>query len=292
MEFVNLSKKKLRYYFLRFFITIITLFILGTLQSQNNRQIPDDFCISGEENQLFESINIFLTENGKKPLQLSKSLSYVAKTHIADLKQNNPDTSICNLSSWSNNGEWTACCYNSYVPNPDCMWDKPKELTSFQYRGYELALYFEEEFNTDTIMQLLYSSNRVLDMLLTKGEYSAKKWVCMGIGINENYTSIWFAQRTDKNGTPGVCDNTVITEGEVVVVSKPKYYIIASSFTKLKDAREALKRLKQNGFEDAGILKSGINIRVYLNELESLKEAMYFKQKLPYTYNDAWILKE
>ncbi len=34
------------------------------------------------------------------------------------------------------------------------------------------------------------------------------------------------------------------------------------------------------------------SLRVYLKELETLKEAMYFKQKLPYTYNDAWILKD
>lgn len=292
MEFVNLYKKKLRNHFLRFFITIITLFILGTLQSQNNKQIPDDFCISGVENQLFESINIFLTENGKKPLQLSKSLSYVAKVHINDLQQNHPDTSICMLSSWSDKGEWTPCCYNAYVHDPDCMWDKPKELTNFKYRGYEIALFFEEEFNADTVMQLLYSSNRVLDMLLTKGDYLSKKWVCMGIGINDNYTSIWLAQRSDKDGRPELCDNSEKTETNIVTFGKPKYYIIASSFIKLKDAKEALKRLKQNGFDNAGILKSGNNIRVYLKELESLKEAMYFKQKLPYTYNDAWIFKE
>lgn len=292
MEFVNLSKKKLNNYFLKFFITISVLLILGTIKGQNNNKVPDDFCISGVENQLFERINIFLTENGKKPLELSKSLSYVAKTHVNDLEQNHPDTSVCNLSSWSDKGTWTACCYNPYVPNPDCMWDKPKELTSFQYRGYELALYFEEEFNTDTIMQLLYSSNQVLDMLLTKGDYSSKKWICIGLGINDNYTSIWFAQRTDKAGEPDICDTLVNTEEEIIFEGKPKYYIIVSSFTKQKDAREALKRLKQNGFNDAGILKSGTNIRVYLKELESLKEAMYFKQKLPYTYNDAWIFKE
>lgn len=292
MEFVNLYKKKLKNYFRIFFITIFTLCILGTLQSQNYKQIPDDFCISGMEKQLFESINIFLVENGKRTLELSKSLSYVAKTHINDLQQNHPDTSICMLSSWSDKGDWTPCCYNAYVHDPDCMWDKPKELTNFKYRGYEIALFFEEEFNADTVMQLLYSSNSVLDMLLTKGDYLSKKWVSMGIGINENYTSIWFAQRNDKDGRPKLCDNSEKTEAKIVSNGKPKYYIIASSFIKLKDAKEALKRLKQNGFDNAGIIKSGSNIRVYLKELESLKEAMYFKQKLPYTYNDAWILKE
>ncbi len=276
----------------QFLVILFFLSVVGSLSAQTDKTIPSEFCISAEDNKLYESINLFLIENGQKELSLSKSLSYVANLHITDLIQNHPDTSICNLSSWSNNGNWTSCCYQKYVPNQDCMWDKPKELTNFKYRGYELALFFEEEFNSDTVMQLLLSSNAVIDMLLTKGYYSKKKWVCMGLAINKEYASIWFAQRADNAGKPDICENTTASTNEIITESKTKYYIIASSFSKMKDAKEALKRLKQNGFDNAGVLKSGENIRVYLNELESLKEAMYFKQNLPYTYNDAWIFKE
>ncbi len=276
----------------QFLVILFFLSVVGSLSAQTDKTIPSEFCISAEDNKLYESINLFLIENGQKELSLSKSLSYVANLHITDLLQNHPDTSICNLSSWSDKGEWTACCYNKYVPNQDCMWDKPKELTNFKYRGYELALFFEEDFTSDTVMQLLLSSNAVIDMLLTKGDYSKKKWVCMGLAINKEYASIWFAQRADNAGKPDICENTTASTNEIITESKTKYYIIASSFGKMKDAKEALKRLKQNGFDNAGVLKSGENIRVYLNELESLKEAMYFKQNLPYTYNDAWIFKE
>ncbi len=276
----------------QFLVILFFLSVVGSLSAQTDKTIPSEFCISAEDNKLYESINLFLIENGQKELSLSKSLSYVANLHITDLLQNHPDTSICNLSSWSDKGEWTACCYNKYVPNQDCMWDKPKELTNFKYRGYELALFFEEDFTSDTVMQLLLSSNAVIDMLLTKGDYSKKKWVCMGLAINKEYASIWFAQRADNAGKPDICENTTASTNEIITENKTKYYIIASSFSKMKDAKEALKRLKQNGFDNAGVLKSGENIRVYLNELESLKEAMYFKQNLPYTYNDAWIFKE
>jgi hypothetical protein len=275
---------------------IVIIFSATSIFGQKNNKIPKEFCISNDEHQLFENINVFLAENGKKKLSLSKSLSFVAKTHINDLQINHPDTSICNLSSWSDNGNWTSCCYNSYVPNPDCMWNKPKELTNFKYRGYEMVLFFEDEFNPDSIMQLLYSSNNALAMLLAKDDYSSKKWICMGVGINENYTSIWMAQRADNAGTPDVCKNSekAIAETNEKPANKEaaKFYIISASFTNNKDAKEAIKRLKQNGFSDAGILKSGTNLRVYLKQLPSLKEAMHFKQNLPYTYNDAWILKE
>lgn len=279
-------------YILKIIIAIIILLPLTSLFGQNNNKIPNDFCISNTENQLFNSINQLLIENGGKELSLSKSLSYVAKLHINDLSENHPDTSICNLSSWSDKGDWTACCYNSYVPNSECMWNKPKELTNFRYRGYEMALYFEEEYNSDSIMQLLYSSKKALAMLLTKDDYSSKKWICMGIGINENYTSIWLAQRADNAGKPKICDNNKKETIEIVDTKESKYYVITASFIAMKDAKESVKRLKQNGFKNAGILKSNTNLRVYLKELKTLKEAMYFKQKLPYTYNDAWILKE
>lgn len=275
-----------------FVLLIIVFFVWEGLSAQTTNKIPDDFCISADDNKLLESINQFLVENGKKDLDYSISLSYVAKLHVNDLLQNHPDTSVCNLSSWSNKGEWTDCCYQKYVPNQDCMWEKPKELTSFKYRGYEMAFYFEEDFNSDTVMQLLLSSNAAIDMLLTKGDYSKKNWVCMGVALNNKYASIWFAQRADNAGKPKLCDNSKVNKKENAADSNTIYYIVVSSFTEMKDAKEALKRLTQNGFDKAGILKMGVNYRVYLNKLEQLKEAMYFKQKLPYTYNDAWILKE
>ena len=275
-----------------FILAFVFVILWGNLFSQSDKKISKDFCISNAEYQLYERLNEFLVENGNKSLTLSKSLSFVAKTHVNDLIINHPDTSICNLSSWSDKGNWNPCCYNKYVLDQDCMWNKPKELTNFRYRGYELAIFFEEEFNTDTIMQILLSSNKAINMLLTKNDYSKKHWVCFGVGINKKYVSIWFAQRADNTGKVDVCKGEENKTEEQIVSLKTKYYIIAGSFSDIKDAKEVLKRLKQNAFSDSGILKSGLNNRVYLAEFSSLKEAMYFKQKLPYTYNDAWILKE
>lgn len=274
------------------------LFILSSLfslQSFAQKDIPTDFCISSEEKKLFDQINMLLKEYDKKPLQASTSLYYVAKKHVEDLINNNPDTSICNLSSWSDKGDWTPCCHNPYVPQQDCMWDKPNEMTRYPYRGYELVSYFEDDFNADSVIQMWSSSKKVLDMLLTNGNFEKKKWVCMGVGMNANYASVWFGQRPDRENKPILCDTNAI-ETISAVVSKPTdkvtYYLIVGSFEDMKDAKEFLRRLKKNGYEHAGLYKDKQNHRIYVNEYTDLKEAMFAKKQLPYTYKDAWVFKK
>ena len=261
------------------------------LTAQN--RLPKDFCISPQEKLLFDQLNQLIKDYGKSRLGLSASLSYVAKVHVNDLLNNHPDTSVCNLSSWSDKGNWTPCCHNPYIPQQDCMWDKPKEMTPYPYRGYELVSYFEGEFNTDSVMSLWSNSKQVLDMLLMNGNFQKKKWICMGVGMNENYVSVWFGQRSDKLKKPGVCHDASIPVSETSVSNiKERYYIVFGSYLNNRDAKEAVKRLKKNGFDDAGILSTNDKIRVYLNNFSNIKEAMFYKQQLPYTYHEAWIYKE
>ncbi len=113
---------------------MIGMTLSGSLLAQ--KKIPSSFCLHPAEKRLADSINNIRLSQGKKALQLSVSLSFVARAHVADLLNNHPDTSICNLSSWSDKGPWKACCYNPYVVNHNGMWEKPKELTNYPYRGY------------------------------------------------------------------------------------------------------------------------------------------------------------
>jgi hypothetical protein len=267
-----------------------------TVRSQAQKKIPEQFCISMEEQLLFDKINLIRDDYGKPELEFSISLSYLAAVHVEDLLINNPDTSICNLSSWSDKGDWTPCCYNSYVINQDCMWDKPKEITPFTYRGYELAAYFEDDFNADSVISLWSSSKPVLDMILTEGNFKKKKWICMGVALNDQYVSVWFAQRADWSGEPDLCsesDTTLVPVATSDTAARQvTYYLIFGSFSDIKDAREAVKRLNKNGFEHAGTIRSEDKYRVYLDKYNNLKEAMFAKQNLSYTYREAWVYKE
>ncbi len=273
----------------------ILLLILLSFSVIAQKKIPEDFCISNKEHQLYEMVNLLRIDYGKKKVQLSKSLSYVAKLHVGDLQINNPDTSICNLSSWSDKGAWTPCCYNKYVHNPDCMWDKPKELTPYTYRGYELVTFIEDDLDVDSIINLWSNSREVLDMILTRGNYSKKKWICGGVGINEHYVSLWFGQRKDNLGEPEICKDDINNSdinSVVVTTNQPTtYYLIFGSHNNMHDAREGRKKVKSD-FKNSDILIKNDKYRVYLDKFNNLKEAMHAKQQLPMEYREAWILKD
>ena len=278
----------------RSLITILLL-VLMSFSVAAQKKIPKDFCISNDEKNLFEMVNLLRADYDKKKVQLSTSLNYVADLHVYDLQINNPDTSICNLSSWSDKGAWTPCCYTKYLHNPDCMWDKPKELTPYLYRGYELVTCIDDDFNTDSIINLWSDSKEVLDMILTRGNYSKKKWICGGVGISKNYVSLWFGQRKDALKEPVTCVDELNDSDSVpiiVLANQPTaYYLIFGSHTNMYDAREGRKKVKTD-FENSDILIKNDKYRVYLNKFSTMKEAMFAKQQLPSEYREAWILKD
>ncbi len=277
-----------------FLLSIVLL--LFSLETTSQNKIPKDYCISLDEMNLFNQINSLRSSYDKPKLKLSASLSYVAHTHVNDLQNNRPDTSICGLSSWSDKGNWKACCYNTYVFDEKCMWDKPKELTSYPYRGYELVMYFEDPLISDSIINIWSGARKVLDMIMTNGDYQPKKWVCMGIGINEHYASVWFGQRNDVVARPPVCDtNTAAvyagSKKPADTISRGFFYLIFGSFDQMKDAKEALKPIKKNGFPESGILTKDDRYRIYLGKYDNIKTATFAKQGLPDDYKEAWILK-
>jgi hypothetical protein len=268
--------------------------LINPFKLSAQKDIPDDFCISVQEKALFDRVNNLREDYGKNRVEYSASLSFVAKKHVLDLLENSPDTSVCNLSSWSDKGNWTPCCFNHYVPDQDCMWEKPKELTSYPYRGYELVSYFEDTLSVDSVINLWSDAREVLDMILTDGNYSKKKWICMGVGMNAHYVSVWFGQRSDKFNSISLCNDSteVIAEEKTETGGEGIYYVIFGSYLNTRDAKEAIRRLNKNEFDKAGILKSKNKIRVYLNKFTNIKEAVYYKQNLPYTYREAWVYKE
>jgi hypothetical protein len=155
--------------------------------------------------------------------------------------------------------------------------------------------YFEDDFTVDSVIRLWGNSKQVLDMLLANGNFEKKKWVCMGVGMNEHYVSVWFGQRADKAKKLVLCD-TSSSQIAIPVASKPDeaitYYLVVGSLQDQKDAKEFLRRLKKDGFQYAGLLHDNQNYRVYTDKFTDLKEAMFSKKQLPYTYKDAWVFKK
>jgi hypothetical protein len=259
-------------------------------------------CMSTDEMRLANLINNLRKQNRLPEIPLSVSLTFVAKTHVADLQTNKPDTSICNTASWSDKGRWSPCCFNSYVLKYECMWDKPKELTSYTYRGYELSYFEEGIVNVDSVFKLWNSTPAARDMLLTREDHADKKWLAMGLGLSENYVSVWFGQRADPAGRPNKCDNdkqetfaaTFTSERKDITEksNNAKYYIIYGSFNSKADASEAVRRYKNSGLKNVLILEKEGRFRIAIDVYDNLKDAMNAKDRLSSSYPEAWIFKD
>lgn len=251
------------------------------------------FCIHPIEKQLADSINQMRVAHGEKALPLSISLSYVARVHVTDLIENHPDTSICNLSSWSNKGHWKSCCYNKYVVNHDCMWKKPKELTDYPYRGYEMAAYSQDSLRIDSILVMWKVSPEALAMILTRGVWEKKSWACMGVGVNAHYVSVWFGQRPDRAGKPMVCRSMLqhANRKKEKQTFHHGFYLVYGSYPGMNPATKALKSVKK-AFPRAGILRSGRHYRVYLLQSSDFQQIKKERQKWVHKYPKLWILQE
>ena len=97
--------------------------------------------ISDAEYELYELIMDYRAKKGLKRIPLSNALTIVAQTHCKDLTENKPDLGKgCNAHSWSDQGSWSTCCYTPDHKASTCMWDKPKELTSYKSEVILLSL--------------------------------------------------------------------------------------------------------------------------------------------------------
>ncbi len=197
-------------------IIFFAAFLFDTSVAQS--YTVSNVCLSADELKLASQINNLRKQHKLPEIPLSKSLSVVAKTHVWDLQTNKPDTAYCTAASWSNMGKWKACCFNPRAPNYDCIWNKPKELTAYPFRGYELVYYDEENIDADIILSILESSYYTIDMLLTRNAHKDKEWRAMGLAISENYVSFWFGQRQDAAGVPPICATP--SQAELLTIQK------------------------------------------------------------------------
>lgn len=293
----------MKFYNKAFFFLPFIILILFSLSAAAQKNIPDDFCVSDDESHLFELINAHRVKNGLKEIPLSASLSYVAKTHVIDLYTNHPDTSICNLNSWSDKGDWTACCHNKYVPAEACVRNKPKELSRYTGEGYELT--YAEVFDThpDTVFSFWKKISTANDFLLDEGNWSDKNWRAMGVGIYKNYAVVWMGTRTDAAVKPILCSGIVKEDekvsrpaevaaaGAVISSSTGRFYIVIASFQSEADAQREAKNHESVAGAKVSVLKNDQGqYRVCINDYPSLEAAKQGKEEYSKSFSGAWIL--
>ncbi|MBI3134375.1 MAG: CAP domain-containing protein [Bacteroidetes bacterium] len=164
--------------------------------------------VSEEEATLYHLISAYRSENNLPVIPLSKSLTFVAQQHCLDLYTNKPDIAGpgCNAHSWSDQGKWTACCYTPDHKQSQCIWDKPKELTSYTGYGFEIACGSSEPQYADFVMSATYAldswkaSKLHNNVILNKENWDDQKWEAIGVGIYKGFACVWFGTETDPAG--------------------------------------------------------------------------------------------
>jgi uncharacterized protein YkwD len=157
---------------------------------------------SPDELQLYDLINAYRAEKGLEAIPLSPSLTLVAQTHSKDLAVNNPHKKqYCNLHSWSGNGSWKSCCYPNDHSNAECMWYKPRELTSYQGHGFEIAYYHSAQATPEEALDSWKRSAGHKAVLINEGTFKKAQWNAVGVGIYENYATVWFGREPDPAGS-------------------------------------------------------------------------------------------
>ncbi len=153
--------------------------------------------LSIEEKKLYDLIMDYRRQNGLPVISLSKSLTFVAQTHVYDLDKNNPNQGNCNLHSWSSNGNWKPCCYTSDHKQAKLMWSKPSELTNYTGNGYEIAHKSSDKATAIGAINSWKSSTGHNDVILNQNIWSSNSWKSIGIGIYNNYAVVWFGKEND-----------------------------------------------------------------------------------------------
>jgi hypothetical protein len=196
-------KRILFIFFLVFFCIRVTL--TAQVTERPTGAVPASYCISTMEYKLYNMINAYRQRYDLPPIPLSRSLCFVASTHVKDLFFHHPDNGACNAHSWSDQGSWKPFCYPRDENKKNSIWDKPKELTDYRGKGYEIVYWENSVAVIDSIIALWKSMDYFKSFLMNTGKWQGKKWNAIGIGIYENYACAWFGELPDPAGEPAVC---------------------------------------------------------------------------------------
>lgn len=154
----------------------------------------DDPEMSEEETLLYQEITQYRISLGLPAIPFSKSLGKVARLHAQDL-MTYPPKAPCNMHSWSKNGKWKSCCYTPDHKQAVCMWNKPKELSSYPGNGYEISA-MNTSPDVDWLAQWKNSTPHH-QVIVNQGIWKGKTWNAMGIGIRKPYAVVWFGMEED-----------------------------------------------------------------------------------------------
>ncbi|HIN40323.1 MAG TPA: CAP domain-containing protein [Flavobacteriales bacterium] len=159
---------------------------------------PEEICVSAEELQLYDLLNEYRKKHSLPSISLSKALCYIAQIHAEDLE--------LNVKALTH--AWSTCKYNAQVSKTyGCMWDKPKELTTYKGTGYECAHGGTGDYKAtaQSALEGWQNSKSHNDVILNKDIWKGDTWNAIGVGIYGSFATIWFGTQKDEDGITVRC---------------------------------------------------------------------------------------
>ena len=207
----------------------------GQVPVKQGNPVPVNFCISPNVMELYKMINEYRQQYALPAVPLSKSLCYVAALHVKDLSLHHPDQGPCNFHSWSGKSFWKPFCYPREENKKNSVWDKPRELTTYPSKAYEIVYWENNPLLTDTIIMVWKTEDYFNSFLLNSGKWQGKQWNALGIAVYENYACAWFGEVTDPEGVASVCGT--IPEMAVKDTLKPASIVKKPKINKVKTVK-------------------------------------------------------
>lgn len=175
---------------------VAALFLVGACSSDGPSAAEVAPQCTADGAALVDAINAVRDGHGLSPVRASNSLCRVAQIHSEDLADHQPHQEPgCNLHSWSDQGDWTPCCYTDDHAQAGCMWMKPTELTDYTSTGYEISAagYPTAEAAVDGWM----GSPGHRAVMLNESGWSDQQWGALGGGFADGYWNAWFGTGED-----------------------------------------------------------------------------------------------
>jgi hypothetical protein len=286
----------------KFIFPLLSLFfsiLIFANFSKAQENIPAEFCISQEEYKLYNLVNEYRKAVNLSSIPLSKSLSIVAKTHISDLIQNKPDTNMCSFHSWSNKGNWKACCFQRESKDKLCMQLKPKELTNYPGNAYEVVYWESREANAEKAIDQWKETSAAQSVLTNFKDWEKYSWNAIGVGIEGGFAIIWLGEEPDPENEIKICGiETIIVNEPVIESADPqvvsagtgRFYLIFGNYSTLNEAKAQADKYVKEGFTKAKVISKDDKFRISLNDFSSKELATQGKKELPVKYKEAWIM--
>eukprot|EP01125_Pyxidicula_operculata_P016779 TRINITY_DN5804_c0_g1_i2.p1 TRINITY_DN5804_c0_g1~~TRINITY_DN5804_c0_g1_i2.p1 ORF type:complete len:359 (-),score=64.71 TRINITY_DN5804_c0_g1_i2:171-1247(-) len=197
---------------------MLSLFILCLFASLSQGQYP----VGLNPEILIDLTNAYRNQYSLSDVPISKALMSVGSMHAKSMVRKDASCASCpgdcGLHSWSESistdeNSWRACCYPRNNSYPECMWDKPRQITKtwtkpYKGDGFENAVWIPGPPMEGTEQKILLkwkASKSHNDVILNREVWSTIEFGGVGAGLEYDKTSnriwafLWFGLDVDTN---------------------------------------------------------------------------------------------